>query len=167
LHRLVAHKIVELFASVAEAQPELIARHWANANETEPAIAAWRKAGDAAFLRYACKEAEASYRHALDLLRTLPESRERAERELELLNRFVPALQLTRGGGRQRPPKRPPTLEHSRKKRKIPGKSCCNWLARSLVPSAAVTCHQLARSHLRSLISQRAKVVPRYWDWGV
>jgi hypothetical protein len=50
-----------------------------------------------AFLRYACKEAEASYRHALDLLRTLPESRERPDRELELLNRFVPVLQLTRG----------------------------------------------------------------------
>ncbi|HKF28408.1 MAG TPA: AAA family ATPase, partial [Candidatus Binataceae bacterium] len=97
LHRLVAQKIVEEFASVAEAQPELIARHWANANETEPAIAAWRKAGDSAFLRYACKEAEASYRHALDLLRSLPESRERTERELELLNRFVPVLQLTRG----------------------------------------------------------------------
>src|SRR5262249_54664437 len=96
-HRLVAQKIVEEFASVAEAQPELIARHWANANETERAIAAWRKAGDSAFLRYACKEAEASYRHALDLLRTLPESPERPQRELELLNRFVPVLQLTRG----------------------------------------------------------------------
>jgi hypothetical protein len=97
LHRLVAQKIVEEFAPVAEAQPELIARHWANAHETEPAIAAWRKAGDSAFLRYACKEAEASYRHALDLLRTLAESRERLERELALLNRFIPALQLTRG----------------------------------------------------------------------
>jgi class 3 adenylate cyclase/tetratricopeptide (TPR) repeat protein len=97
LHRLVAQKIVEQFAWVAEAQPELIARHWAGANETERAIAAWRKAGDSAFLRYACKEAEASYRHALDLLRTLPESPERPERELELLNRFIPALQLTRG----------------------------------------------------------------------
>jgi class 3 adenylate cyclase/tetratricopeptide (TPR) repeat protein len=97
LHRLVAHKILEKFASLAEAQPELIARHWANANETEHAIAAWRKAGDCAFLRYACKETEASYRHALDLLRTLPESPERVERELELLNRFVPVLQLTRG----------------------------------------------------------------------
>jgi class 3 adenylate cyclase len=97
LHRQVAQKIVEKFTSMAEAQPELIARHWANANETEPAIDAWRKAGDSAFLRYACKEAEASYRHALDLLRTLPDSRERPERELELLNRLVPALQLTRG----------------------------------------------------------------------
>jgi len=97
LHRLVANTIVEQFAPVAETQPELIARHWANANETEPAIAAWRKAGDSAFLRYACKEAETSYMHALDLLRTLPESPEQLERELELLNRFVPVLQLTRG----------------------------------------------------------------------
>jgi class 3 adenylate cyclase/tetratricopeptide (TPR) repeat protein len=97
LHHRVALTITEKFAAIAEAQPELIARHWANANETEPAIAAWRKAGDAAFLRYACQEAEASYRYALDLLKNLPESGERAERELELFNRFVPVLQLTRG----------------------------------------------------------------------
>ena len=97
LHRRVALTITEKFAAIAETQHELIARHWANANETEPAVAAWRKAGDAAFLRYACQEAEASYRHALDLLTNLPESQERAERQLELLNRFVPVLQLTRG----------------------------------------------------------------------
>src|SRR5215469_6418468 len=99
LHRRVAHTLTSKFAALAEAQPELVARHWTNANETEPAIAAWRKAGDAAFLRYACRETEMSYRHALNLLRALPESRARDERELELLNRFVPVLQLTRGWG--------------------------------------------------------------------
>jgi class 3 adenylate cyclase/tetratricopeptide (TPR) repeat protein len=97
LHRKVATAITDRFAAMAEAQPEVLARHWTDAAEAVPAIAAWRKAGDAAFLRYACKETEASYRHALDLIRTLPESRERDEQELELMNRFVPVLQLTRG----------------------------------------------------------------------
>jgi class 3 adenylate cyclase/tetratricopeptide (TPR) repeat protein len=97
LHRVVASIMTDAFPAVADAQPEVLARHWTYANEAEPAIAAWRKAGDAAFLRYACRETEASFRQALDLIRALPESRERDERELELLNRFVPVLQLTRG----------------------------------------------------------------------
>ena len=99
LHRRVADTITEKFPAMADAKPEVLAGHLTNANEPERAIAAWRKAGDAAFLRYACKETEISYRRALDLFRMLPDSRERDERELELLNRFVPVLQLTRGWG--------------------------------------------------------------------
>ena len=99
LHRQVAQVMTDRFPALAELQPEVLARHWTSAAEAEPAIAAWRKAGDAAFARYACKETEVSYRHALDLIGTLPESRERDTRELELLNRFVPLLQLTRGWG--------------------------------------------------------------------
>jgi len=97
LHRQVATAMTQKSSAGADTHPEVLARHWTDAAETEHAIAAWRKAGDAAFLRYACKETEASYRHALDLIGTLPESRERDEQELELMNRFVPVLQLTRG----------------------------------------------------------------------
>lgn len=99
LHSRVALALTSSFRDIADAQPELVARHWTSANEIEPAIAAWRRAGDAAFLRYACKETELSYREALDLFKMLPESAERDERELDLLNRFVPVLQLTRGWG--------------------------------------------------------------------
>jgi class 3 adenylate cyclase/tetratricopeptide (TPR) repeat protein len=97
LHRRVAVAITEKFPQLAEMQLEVLARHWTDANETESAISAWRKAGDAAFDRYASREAEAAYRQGLDLRRAQPASRERDARELELMNRLVPLLQLTRG----------------------------------------------------------------------
>jgi hypothetical protein len=48
LHRTAAQTIAAEFAALAEAQPELIARHWSGAGDAERAFAAWRKAGDAA-----------------------------------------------------------------------------------------------------------------------
>jgi tetratricopeptide (TPR) repeat protein len=97
LHCSVARTIAEKFPEVGEARPELLARHWTEAGEAEPAIAAWRKAADAAFERYAFKEAEEAYQQALMILSTLPVSRERDGRELEIMNRFAPILQVTRG----------------------------------------------------------------------
>src|SRR5215472_530690 len=97
LHRRVAQMITERFAAVAEAQPEVIAKHWTDAGETELAIAAWRTAADTAFERNAFKEAAEGFRQALTILRTLPESSIRDGRELELMNRFVQVLQLTQG----------------------------------------------------------------------
>ena len=44
LHRRVAQTITQKFATIAEAQPEVLARHWTDAGEAEPAIAAWKKA---------------------------------------------------------------------------------------------------------------------------
>jgi predicted ATPase len=38
LHRLVAHTISEKFAALEETQPEVLARHWTEAGETEQAI---------------------------------------------------------------------------------------------------------------------------------
>jgi class 3 adenylate cyclase/tetratricopeptide (TPR) repeat protein len=97
LHHRVAQAITGKFAAVAEEHPEVIARHLTEAGESEPAIAAWRKAADAAFERHAFKEAEQAYRQTLILLRNLPESRDRDGRELEVMNRFAPVLQVTRG----------------------------------------------------------------------
>ena len=97
LHRRVAVAMTVTFPALAEIQLEVVARHWTDAGEAAPAIAAWRKAGDTAFERNAFKEAEEAYRQALAILGTLPESPERDERELDLMNRFVQVLQLTRG----------------------------------------------------------------------
>ena len=97
LHRQVAISMTEKFPAMAETQREVIARHWTDAGEAAPAIAAWRKAGDAAFDRYAFKETENAYRHALDLIRAQTESRERDAQELELMNRLIPMLQLAKG----------------------------------------------------------------------
>ena len=48
LHRLVARTIDEKFPALKEAHPEVLARHWTEAGETEPAIAEWSRAGEAA-----------------------------------------------------------------------------------------------------------------------
>ena len=55
LHQRVAQTITEKFATIAGEHPEVVARHWTKAGEAEPAIAAWRKAADAAFERHAFK----------------------------------------------------------------------------------------------------------------
>ncbi len=68
LHRLVAQTITEKFPAVAETQPEILARHWAYSGDAEPAIAAWKKAGEAADARRAFREAEERYRQGLAVL---------------------------------------------------------------------------------------------------
>ena len=65
LHHTAARAIAAEFPALAEAQPELIARHWSGACDPERAFAAWRKAGDVARSRNAFVEAHAAYRHAL------------------------------------------------------------------------------------------------------
>ena len=53
LHRRVAQTMTERFPALAEAQPQVLARHWSDAGEAEPAVAAWTKAARAADARHA------------------------------------------------------------------------------------------------------------------
>ena len=85
LHARVAQTIEKEMPALAEAQPQILARHWTDAGETEPAIAAWTKAAAAADAHSAFKEAEEAYRQARDLLLTLPGTPERDAREIDLL----------------------------------------------------------------------------------
>ena len=89
--------LTDKFAAIAEAQPALLARHWAGAGEAEPAISAWQKAGEAADARSALKEAEEDFRQALAMLTTLPESPERDARELAIVTVLRWVLQRTKG----------------------------------------------------------------------
>ena len=82
LHRLVARTINEKFSTLKEAQPEVLARHWTEAGEIEPAIAEWSRAGKTAQARSAFREAQESYEQALAVLKLLPETPERDNREL-------------------------------------------------------------------------------------
>jgi tetratricopeptide (TPR) repeat protein len=97
LHRMVARTIDEKFPVLKEAQPEVLARHWTQAGETEAAIAGWSKAGAAAEARHAFSEALESYQQALALLNLLPESPRRDRRELELRHSVRGMLWSTRG----------------------------------------------------------------------
>jgi predicted ATPase len=84
LHRLVARAIDEKFPALKETQPEVLARHWTEAGETEAAIAEWSRAGKIAEARNAFKEALESNRQALFLLETLSDSPDRDLREFRL-----------------------------------------------------------------------------------
>jgi predicted ATPase len=99
LHRLVARAIDEKFAALEEIRPEVLARHWTEAGETEQAIAQWSKAGRGAVARNAFVEAQESYQQALALLNVLPESPERDNRELELRSSVLSMLYITKGWG--------------------------------------------------------------------
>jgi tetratricopeptide (TPR) repeat protein len=99
LHRLIAQTVSENFPAIKESQPEVLARHWAEAGETEKAITEWTRTGKAAAARYAFPEGQESLQQALALLNQLPESRERDLRELELREPLVPMLHMTRGWG--------------------------------------------------------------------
>jgi tetratricopeptide (TPR) repeat protein len=97
LHWLVAQTIDERFREMKEAHPEVLARHWTEAGEIEPAIAEWSRAGRAAEARNAFHEAQESLQQSLALLNLLPESHERDGRELELRQSLVQMFHLTRG----------------------------------------------------------------------
>ena len=97
LHFLVARKIDEKFQVINEAHPEVLARHWTEAGETEQAMLEWSRAGKAAESRNAFIEAHKSLQYALALLYLLPESPERDSRELELRESLVEMLYFTRG----------------------------------------------------------------------
>ena len=72
LHGLIAHTMEEKFPDIKQARPEVLARHWTEAGEIEPAIAEWTRAGKAAEGRNAFAEAEQSYGQASALLNLLP-----------------------------------------------------------------------------------------------
>jgi len=92
LHRQVAVAIEQKFPALKEMHPEVLARHWTEAGETEPAIAEWQRAGKAAEARNAFTEALESYQQAIALLKLLPESPGRDLRELQLATSIVRTL---------------------------------------------------------------------------
>jgi class 3 adenylate cyclase/tetratricopeptide (TPR) repeat protein len=97
LHRLIASTIDEKFTDIKESHPEVLARHWTEAGETEHAVAEWTRAGNVAEGRNAFREALYSYHRALTAIARSPESAERDGRELELMKSVVSMLQMTRG----------------------------------------------------------------------
>ncbi len=97
LHRQVADTIQKHFTSLVEAHPEVLARHWSEAGETEAAMAQWSKAGQTFQARHAFREALESYQQVVALLNLSPASPERDLREVELTQSVVWMLQVTRG----------------------------------------------------------------------
>jgi tetratricopeptide (TPR) repeat protein len=77
LHLTVARVVEERFSVIKEMHPEVLAHHWTEAGEADPAITEWQRAGERALERRAYREAEQHYRNAIAILGTLQESSER------------------------------------------------------------------------------------------
>jgi class 3 adenylate cyclase len=76
LHASIAKAMVERFATQAESQPEVVARHFTEAGLASEAIDHWLKAGRLAVARSAGREAAASFEQALQLLDGQPQARD-------------------------------------------------------------------------------------------
>jgi class 3 adenylate cyclase/predicted ATPase len=72
LHARIAETIERQFADIAENQPELLARHCAEAGLIEKAASLWGQAGQRSQARSALVEAVEQFRRALDQIATLP-----------------------------------------------------------------------------------------------
>lgn len=97
LHAKVARTIAKDFGEIAQAQPEMLARHWTEAGETSLALTAWKNAGDAAYARRAYKEAEAAYQQALTMMTGAAQSADLDVIELSIASALNRVFQLTRG----------------------------------------------------------------------
>jgi predicted ATPase/class 3 adenylate cyclase len=98
-HQRIAHVLEAQFPETAEAQPELLAHHYTEAGLMEQAVDYWYRAGQKATQRSAYVEAVNHITQGLEMLKTLPDSPERIEQELELQIALGPAVVPIRGIG--------------------------------------------------------------------
>src|SRR5271167_703284 len=95
-HERAAKLLEDRFPEVASTQPELVAHHYTEASCPAQAIAYWLRAGAAAARQSANAEAIDQFRRGLALAEALSDTRERAERELDLQMALGPALYATK-----------------------------------------------------------------------
>ncbi len=96
-HQQIAQALQEQFSETREAQPELLAHHYTEADLVAQAIPYWQKAGQRAIERSANAEAISHLAKALELLKTLPDTSERVRQELSLQITLGPALVILKG----------------------------------------------------------------------
>jgi len=99
LHRQIAEALRDRFSSLADAEPEIIAHHFTEANLAEPAIEWWTKAGEQALRRCAYVEAVSHYGKAIGLAEELGEGTQALRRRLRLQIACGQALISARGHG--------------------------------------------------------------------
>jgi predicted ATPase len=96
-HQQIAQILEARFPSTKETQPELLAHHYTEAGLIEQAIPYWQQAGQKAAERSANVEAISHFTRAVELLKTFPETQERAQQELNLQLALGVPLQATKG----------------------------------------------------------------------
>jgi class 3 adenylate cyclase/predicted ATPase len=95
-HQRIALVLETQFPEIAEAQPELLAHHYTEAGLTEQAVHYGYHAGQRAIERSAHVEAINHLTKGLALLQTLPETRERVQREVDLYTALGACLSATK-----------------------------------------------------------------------
>jgi len=96
-HQRIAQVLETQFPETTEGQPELLAHHFTEAGLTEKAVSYWQKAGQSAVQRSAHKEAISHLTTGLALLQTLPETRERVQRDVDMHIALGASLLATQG----------------------------------------------------------------------
>jgi predicted ATPase len=97
LHAQIAKALETHFPELMDTQPELFARHYAEAGLIEKSVAYWGRAGQKSVARSAMAEAAAQLQRALDQLELLPETPERQHQELEFCSSLGAALRFVKG----------------------------------------------------------------------
>jgi class 3 adenylate cyclase/predicted ATPase len=96
-HLRIAQVLEEQFTELVQTQPELLAHHCTEASLVEQAMRYWRHAGERAAQSSANVEAVSHFTKGLELLKTLSDTPERSQQELDLLTRLGPALIAIKG----------------------------------------------------------------------
>jgi TOMM system kinase/cyclase fusion protein len=96
-HEKIAHVLEERFQDISENQPEILAHHYTEAGLIDGAIDYWKKAGLKSRERSANIEAISQLSKGLELLETLPDTSERAKKELDLQIFLAPAWMALEG----------------------------------------------------------------------
>jgi class 3 adenylate cyclase/predicted ATPase len=99
VHRQLAQLLKASFPETVETQPELVAYHYAEADDGEQAIAYWQRAGQRALQRLATHEAISHLSAGLELLSELSDTPEHMHQELEIQMALGPALMVVKGFG--------------------------------------------------------------------
>ena len=97
IHALIGRALENRFPDLAAAQPEIVAHHYTESDDTEVAIAYWQRAANLALQRSTPAAAVAHIESALSLVGSLPKSRLRDERELDLLTAQIAPLTAVKG----------------------------------------------------------------------
>ena len=97
LHALIAEALERQFAEIADTQPELLARHCAEAGQIEKSALLWGKAGERSVERSALVEAVELLTRALDQIVTLSTTPALRREQIKLQVALANALTHTKG----------------------------------------------------------------------
>src|SRR6266568_3925209 len=98
-HQRIAEVLADRFPETVENQPELLAHHYTEAGLIAQAVGYWQKAGQSAVQRSAHAEAIVHLRQGLELLKMLPETPQRTQREVNMHIALGASLLAVKGYG--------------------------------------------------------------------